>query len=94
MKRLDALNAVARPCMDGAVTAVACMPSTSCETTSVSTEMARPIALNTALATAAGAGTLLDSPMLLAPNGPRPSSDSMKMTSMSGASRWVATRAP
>ena len=29
---LDALNAVGRPCMDGVVTAVACMPSTSCET--------------------------------------------------------------
>ena len=32
--------------------------------------MRRPIALKTALATAAGAGTLLDSPMLFAPNGP------------------------
>src|SRR4051812_2990932 len=56
--------------------------------------MRTPIALNTALATAAGDGTLLDSPMLLAPKGPSPSSDSMKITSISGASRCVATRAP
>src|SRR5262249_23749857 len=54
----------------------------------------RPMALNTALATAAGAGTLLDSPMLFAPNGPSPSSDSMKMTSIGGASRWVRSLAP
>ena len=32
--------------------------------------MRRPMALKIALATAAGAGTLLDSPMLFAPNGP------------------------
>ena len=32
--------------------------------------MRRPIALKIALATAADAGTLLDSPMLFAPNGP------------------------
>ena len=56
--------------------------------------MRRPIALKIALPTAAGAGSLLASPMLFAPNGPRPSSDSMKMTSISGASRCVRTRAP
>src|SRR5262249_44854134 len=53
-----------------------------------------PVAFATALATAAGAGTLLDSPMLFAPNGPNPSSDSMKITSISGASRCVEIRAP
>src|SRR5207244_7306507 len=54
----------------------------------------RPIALKIALATAATAGTLLDSPMLFAPSGPFPSSLSMKMTSISGASRCVSSRAP
>src|SRR5499427_3085913 len=47
----------------------------------------RPIALKTALATAATAGTLLDSPMLFAPYGPYPSSLSMNITSISGTSR-------
>src|SRR5438093_13130136 len=56
--------------------------------------MRRPIALNTAFATAATAGTLLDSPMLFAPYGPYPSSESMKMTSIVGVSRCVMTRAP
>ncbi len=46
-----------------------------------------PVALKIAFATAAGAGSLLASPMLFAPNGPSPSSDSMKTTSISGASR-------
>src|SRR5579864_8955309 len=50
-----------------------------------------PIALKMALPTPATAWTIPASPMHLAPKGPYPSSLSMKITSISGASRWVMT---
>src|SRR5580704_10290823 len=56
--------------------------------------MRRPMALKMELPTAANAWTIPASPMHLAPKGPYPSSLSMKITSISGASRWVMTRAP
>src|ERR1700730_11128225 len=56
--------------------------------------MRRPMALEMAWARAATAWTIPASPMHLAPKGPYPSSLSMKITSISGASRWVMTRAP
>src|SRR5713226_717763 len=53
-----------------------------------------PVALKIALAIAATDGMIGGSPSVFAPNGPYASSVSTKITSMSGASRWVATLAP
>src|SRR6185436_10550396 len=52
----------------------------------------RPIALKMALAIAAGDRMMPASPMLFAPYGPYPSSDSMNVTSIGGASWCVGTR--
>src|SRR5256885_1201727 len=54
----------------------------------------RPMAFATALPTAATVGMMVGSPNVLAPKGPYGSSVSIHSTSISGASRWVITRAP